>query len=117
MAVIRVPAYSENAFQKNAPISDLVAKQIEHFLHVEAHLPRNQRSGFRLKDLRTENDAAHYIAYMTAALQGRKPAILVPARLRDRGLAIAAGAATPPKPRKSRKSKSAKQPPSEKKDA
>jgi hypothetical protein len=92
VAVIQVPPYSPAAFQRDAEINDLVAKQVEHFLHVEARLPRAQRSGFRLADLRTENDAAQYIAYMTATLQGKQVAKPVPARQRDRGLAIAAGA-------------------------
>jgi hypothetical protein len=71
MATIRVPAPPKQSFQKNRPISDLLASQIKHFQHIETKLDLTMpTSSHRIA---TENDAAQYIAQMTHALLNRTP--------------------------------------------
>ena len=71
MVIIRVPAPPKQSFQKNRPISDLLASQIKHFQHIETKLDLTMpTSSHRIA---TENDAAQYIAQMTHALLNRTP--------------------------------------------
>ena len=71
MVIIRVPAPPKQSFQKNRPISDLLASQIKHFKHLETKLDLTMpTSPHRVA---TENDAAQYIAEMTHALLNSPP--------------------------------------------
>jgi len=68
MPTILVPAPPASAFNKNRPISDLLAHQLKHFQHMEAKLPNALHSNMAPRDLLTENGAAQYIAHITNAL-------------------------------------------------
>lgn len=111
MPTILVPAPPASAFNKNRPISDLLAHQLKHFQHMEAKLPNALQSNMAPRDLLTENGAAQYIAHITRGLlsvgQSARPAaiskLVRPSGRSSRTLAIAASAdpspATPPPPR------------------
>lgn len=100
--VLRPP---KEAFNKNRPVSDLIRKQVEHFRHVEAKFSDAQRALLPQGHIRTEHEAAQYIAAMTQLLLSRptpaaqpQPPIVMPARPAQpaRGLAIAAAEEQPP---------------------
>lgn len=121
---IRVPRLPKESFNKHRPVSDLIRKQIEHFRHVESKLTAAQRAGLPQGHVRTEQEAAQYIAAITEILlatsapatQSAANPIVMPVRskLPARSIALAAVAesAEPPTsnpkgkrraPRKSRK--------------
>lgn len=99
---IRVPRPPKESFNKQRPVSDLIRKQVEHFRHVESKLTAAQRAGLPQGHVRTEQDAAQYIAAMTEILlassvpitQAPTAPIVMPTRSKQegRGLAIAAEA-------------------------
>ena len=99
---IRVPRPPKESFNKRRPVSDLISKQIEHFRHVESKLSAAQRAGLPQDHVRTEQEAAQYIAAMTEILlatsapatQSAARPIVMPARSTQpaRGLALAAAA-------------------------
>jgi len=67
--LIRVGAPPKSAFNQDRPISDLIRSQVEHLKHVEERLTPEQRSMLPGDEIRTEAEAAKYIAAMTAVLQ------------------------------------------------
>lgn len=72
---IRVPLPPATAFRKDRPISDLIKAHLEHIAHAEsARLPKEKRDGRRPEEIRTEGEAASYIAAVTRVLhpKGRK---------------------------------------------
>jgi hypothetical protein len=72
---IRVPLPPASAFRKDRPISDLIKAHLQHISHAEsARLPKEKRDGRRAEDIRTEGEAASYIAAVTRVLhpRGRK---------------------------------------------
>jgi hypothetical protein len=72
---IRIPVPPASAMNKDRPISDLIKAQLLHIHHAEsARLPRHKRDGRTPADIRTEAEAASYIASVTAVLhpEGRK---------------------------------------------
>lgn len=99
---IRVPRPPKESFNNQRPVSDLIRKQVEHFRHVESKLSAAQRVGLPQGHVRTEQEAAQYIAAMTQILLAtsapatHSPArpIVMPARSTQpaRGLALAAAA-------------------------
>lgn len=68
MEPIRVPAPPKEAFNKHRRVSDLIRKQVNHFKHLEHRLPEHLRSALPQHHIVTEDDAARYIAPMTALL-------------------------------------------------
>jgi hypothetical protein len=74
---VRVPLPAASAFDKNRPAGCLLQAQLLHFRHAEsARLPKEKRDGRRLEDIRTEAEAASYIAAVTRILhpqRRRKP--------------------------------------------
>jgi len=74
MESIHVPRPPAEAFNKNRPVSDLIRAQVNHFKHVERKLSAEQRRAIPQKGVTTENEAAQYIAAMTAALRGQAAA-------------------------------------------
>ena len=68
MEPIRVPAPPKSAFNKHRRVSDLIRKQVNHFKHLEHKLPDDVRSRIPQHHVVTEDDAARYIAPMTALL-------------------------------------------------
>lgn len=67
--IIRVGAPPKSAFNQDRPISDLIRSQVEHLKHVEERLTPEQRSTIPTGEIKTEAEAARYIAAMTAVLQ------------------------------------------------
>jgi hypothetical protein len=117
MEIIHVPPPSKGAFHKGRPMSDLIKAQVGHFKHVEEKLSPEQRQSIPQRRITTENEAALYITAMTRLLRSGvgesvKPKTIPitskkPAAGRvTKGLAIAASAARPAKPRRKAKSKS-----------
>jgi len=74
---IRVPIPPASAFNKDRPAGCLLQAQLRHFHHAEsARLPKEKRDGRRPEDIRTEGEAAAYIAKITKLLHPqprRKP--------------------------------------------
>jgi len=74
---IRVPIPPASAFNKDRPAGCLLQAQLRHFHHAEsARLPKEKRDGCRPEDIRTEAEAAAYIAKITKLLhpqRRRKP--------------------------------------------
>jgi hypothetical protein len=103
MEPILIPSVPREAFNKHRRISDLIRKQVEHFKHVEAKLPRDVRAKLPKHEIHTESEAARYITAMTTYLLSRprprqvaKKAVAIkpPAPPRPgRSLALAAAAA------------------------
>jgi hypothetical protein len=74
---IRVPKPPASAFNKDRPAGCLLQAQLRHFHHAEsARLPKEKRDGRRPEEIRTEAEAAAYIAKITKLLhpqRRRKP--------------------------------------------
>ena len=102
---IRVPPTPKESFNKHRPVSDLIRKQVEHFRHVEYNLSDAERQTLPQGHIRTEHEAAQYIAAMTRLLLSkptptmqltRSPIVMPtrpPAPAGGQGLEIAAAAA------------------------
>jgi hypothetical protein len=67
--LIRVGAPPKTAFNQNRPISDLIRSQVEHLKHVEERLTPEERRALPAEEIKTEAQAARYIAAMTTVLQ------------------------------------------------
>jgi hypothetical protein len=67
---ILVPAPPKSAFNKNRPVSDLLAGQLKHFQHVE-HKHGIAIDRASSSDLHTEAGAASYILKMTQAIRSQ----------------------------------------------
>lgn len=67
--IIRVGAPPKSTFNQDRPISDLIRSQVEHLKHVEERLTPEQRSTIPSGEIKTEAEAAKYIAAMTGILQ------------------------------------------------
>lgn len=116
MDPIRVPAPAKAAFNKQRPMSDLIKWQVRHFKHLEQKLAPEHRSKLPQHRIITEDDAARYIAPMTALLRSR----IVPAPAtavvqmpshprRKQGISIAAAVETIKPGRKAKKSSTKQQ--------
>ena len=74
---IRVPIPPASAFNKDRPAGCLLQAQLRHFHHAEsARLPKEKRDGRGPEEIRTEAEAAAYIAKITKLLhpqRRRKP--------------------------------------------
>jgi len=67
--VIQVPHPPGSALNKNRPITELIRSQLRHIQHAEsARLPKKNRVGIKLEDIKTEAQAASYIAAVTKVL-------------------------------------------------
>ena len=72
---IPAPIPPPSALNKNRPAGCLLLAQVRHFHYAEsARLPKENRDGRRPEDIRTEAEAAAYIAKITKLLhpQGYK---------------------------------------------
>ena len=74
MEPVLIHSVPREAFNKHRPISDLVAKQVEHFKHIEEKLPPDVREKLPQHEIVTENDAARYISAITNYLLSRPAA-------------------------------------------
>jgi hypothetical protein len=84
MELIHVPAPSKDAFNKHRHLSDLIKAQIKHLKHVEHGLLQEIRDTLPQHPIVTENEAAVYIASMTALLHSRAVTPEAPAKLASR---------------------------------
>ena len=66
--VIRIPKPRHNAFNKHRPISTLLRMQVKHFHEIEKELLLAGLTDIEL--IKTEGQAAEYVAKMTARLLG-----------------------------------------------
>ena len=66
--VIRIPKPRHNAFNKHRPISTLLRMQVRHFHEIEKQLLLAELTDIEL--IKTEGQAAEYVAKMTARLLG-----------------------------------------------
>jgi hypothetical protein len=74
---IRIPLPPASAFNRDRPITSLIQSQLQHVRHAESsRLPKHKHVGIKLEDIRTEAQAAAYIAAVTKVLhpKGRKKA-------------------------------------------
>lgn len=72
---IRIPFPPASAFNRDRPITSLIQSQLQHVRHAESsRLPKHKHVGIKLEDIRTEAEAAAYIAAVTKVLhpKGRK---------------------------------------------
>jgi hypothetical protein len=70
---IRVPKAPDSAFNKDRPAGCLLQAQVRHFHHAEsARLPKEKRDGRRPEEIRTEGEAAAYIAKITKLLHPQR---------------------------------------------
>lgn len=70
---IRVLKPPDSAFNKNRPAGCLLQAQVRHFHHAEsARLPKAKRDGRRPEEIRTEAEAAAYIAKITKLLHPQR---------------------------------------------
>lgn len=71
--VVQVPKPSSKSFNKNRPIekNTLILNQVQHFLESEKRLPRDQQTGMDISAIRTEGQAAEYIAKVTQLHHGK----------------------------------------------
>ena len=66
--VVRVPKSSPDAYHPERPISGLVAHQLQHLQLVQQGLPARHRLGADPGAIKTEGQAATFVAHVTDAL-------------------------------------------------
>ena len=66
--IVRVPKPNQNSYNPNRPLAKntLLLNQVKHLLKLEKTLPPAERTGTKLKDLKTEAQASDYAAKVTA---------------------------------------------------
>ena len=70
---ISVPKPPASAFNKDRPIGCLLQAQLRHIHHAEsARLPKEKRDGRRPEEMKTEAEAAAYIAKITKLLHPQR---------------------------------------------
>lgn len=119
MATIRRHPIPSDSFRADAPLNDLLLKQLEHFVHVAERLPAAMRADMPIPSPQDSAAVARYIAAMTARLMSRKrPPLTVVSKTRRRrtGISIAASAEKPDIPSAKRKRKSTSKPDKSKPD-
>jgi hypothetical protein len=110
MATIRRHPVPSDSFRADAPLNDLLLKQLEHFVHVAERLPAKMRVTMPVPAPDDSAAAARFIAEVTERLMSRKrPPLTVVSKPRSKrttpGISIAAAAEAPATPRVKRKSK------------
>lgn len=70
MAVVKFPRPTKQAYNPNRPLykNTLILDQVKHFFHVNERLPEELRVDAKLDDIKTEGEAAAYIARVTRAI-------------------------------------------------
>jgi hypothetical protein len=70
---IQIPLPPSAAMNKDRPISSLIQAQLRHIGHAEsARLPKDKRLGIKPEEIRTEAEAASYIAAVTKLLHPQR---------------------------------------------
>jgi hypothetical protein len=85
MKIVKYPKPSLAGYDPNRPLhkNQLILKQVEHFHQVEKNLPEHLRTDTDIQDVKTEGEAAEYIARVTKAIHevgGRPPKKVRPTR-------------------------------------
>ena len=68
MAIIKVPKPPASAFNPERRVSALLKNQLIHLQEAEFRLPANLQTNVYINAIKTEREAADYIAQVTAAL-------------------------------------------------
>jgi hypothetical protein len=108
MKPIHVPRPPRSSMDSGRPASSLLINQVEHMHIAEKRLPLRYRTDIYVNAIKTEGEAAGYIAEVTAAIHrahadaAKKRIKLVPRR--PRTLQIAAAAEAKPAERRALKS-------------
>lgn len=70
MSVVTFPKPSKKAYNPNRPLekNQLILTQVEHFHHVDQRLPEEFQTHVNLQEIKTEGEAAAYIARVTRAI-------------------------------------------------
>ena len=70
--VVNVPKVNPKSYNKQRSIetNTLLKHQIQHFREVEKTLPRERQTGIDVDSIKTEGQAAEYIAKITKFLHG-----------------------------------------------
>ncbi len=114
MAVINVPKPPKSAFNKNRPLSTLLAWQLEHVQEAEFRLPVGHTTDVYVNAIKTEGQAADYIRQVTEKVHELHGSTLHKPKRKTRpsrrGIPIAAAAETPRK-RSAKKTRSSKKKP------
>jgi hypothetical protein len=82
--VVDVARTPEGAYNPNRPISGLIESQIRRLHEPERRLPRRHHSGVDVGMIKTEAQAAAYIAHVTAAIHAHARASAKKTTLRGR---------------------------------
>lgn len=71
--VVTVPKPNAKSFNKHRLLEKnaLIKNQVLHFREIEKTLPPEQQSGMNFDDIKTEGQAAEYIAKLTKFLHGK----------------------------------------------
>ena len=71
--VVTVPKPNAKSFNKHRLLEKnaLIKNQVQHFREIEKTLPPEQQSGMNFDDIKTEGQAAEYIAKLTKFLHGK----------------------------------------------
>ena len=71
--VVKVPKPNPKSFDKHRLLekNTLIKNQVLHFREIEKTLPPEQQSGMKFEDIKTEGQAAEYIAKLTTFLHGK----------------------------------------------
>ena len=101
MAVINVPKPPKSAFNKNRPLSTLLAWQIEHVQEAELRLPVGHTTNVYVNAIKTEGEAADYIRQVTEKVHELHGSIVHKPKKKSRksrgGIAMVAAAEAPRK--------------------
>jgi hypothetical protein len=91
MTMIHVPRPPRNSLNLNRPVSALILAQVEHMHTAEKRLPLRYRTDIYVNAIKTEGEAARYIAQVTAAIHRAHDDA---AKLRTKGAPTRKAAAT-----------------------
>lgn len=71
--VVNVPKPNAKSFNRHRLLEKnaLIKNQVLHFREIEKTLPPEQQSGMKFDDIKTEGQAAEYIAKLTKFLHGK----------------------------------------------
>lgn len=71
--VVNVPKPNAKSFNRHRLLEKnaLIKNQVLHFREIEKTLPPEQQSGMNFDDIKTEGQAAEYIAKLTKFLHGK----------------------------------------------
>ncbi len=104
MAIINVPKPPKSAFNKNRPLSTLLAWQLEHVQEAEFRLPVGHTTDVYVNAIKTEGEAADYIRRVTEKVHELHGSPIRKAKIAKResrrGMTIAAAEAKPARKQK-----------------